>query len=144
MDEKVKEASNYHFSDLVVGQKAETVIRIDKKSIDQFADCSGDYSPIHSSLEFAHERGHENHVGHGLLLGAFVSQLIGMKLPGKFGMLQSVNLKFHKTYYAGDEIVINGTIKDIVEVVKTIIIDIKIHRGNDLICSGTVQSGVSE
>ena len=84
------EILEYTFDNLIIGATEEINIDVSQESIEHFARLSGDFSPIHIDESFAKESGFESQVVHGMLLGAFVSRLIGMKLPGKFGVLQKI------------------------------------------------------
>ncbi|MBN2210038.1 MAG: hypothetical protein JW709_01465, partial [Sedimentisphaerales bacterium] len=60
--------------------------------VDNFVALSGDISPLHIDEAFSKERGFSGRVAHGMIIGAFISRLVGVHLPGANALLQSVNL----------------------------------------------------
>jgi acyl dehydratase len=127
------EILEYTFDNLIIGATEEINIDVSQDSIEHFARLSGDFSPIHIDENFAKESGFESQVVHGMLLGAFVSRLIGMKLPGKFGVLQKIDLGFRKPCYAPSKLTIRGTIETKSAAVKLITLSITILQSTDVI-----------
>ena len=83
------EANNRRFEDLVVGDTASFDADITKNLIDEFAQLSGDRSPIHMSDAFAVDEEFRGRIAHGFLGASFFSQLIGMHLPGRYALYLS-------------------------------------------------------
>ena len=132
------------FQDLAVGRKEAIELRLTEAMLSDFSNVSGDASLIHTSSEFAKNSGFKDKVVHGLLLGSIASRLIGMKLPGKYGILHSITLNFHKPCYAGDTIIVEGEISEAVESVKTVVMKIRITRKDgELLVMGKAQIGVA-
>lgn len=127
------EILEYTFDNLIIGATEEISIDISQESIERFARLSGDFSPIHVDESFAKESGFESQVVHGMLIGAFVSKLIGMKLPGKFGVLQKIDLGFRKPCYAPSKLTIRGKIETKSAAVKLITLSITIFQVPDII-----------
>jgi 3-hydroxybutyryl-CoA dehydratase len=127
------EVLEHTFENLVIGATEEISIDISPESIEHFARLSGDFSPIHISESFAKESGFKGQVVHGMLIGSYVSKLIGMRLPGKFGVLQKIDLGFRKPCYAPSELIIRGTIKAKSTAVKSITLSITIFQAPDII-----------
>lgn len=135
----------YVFSDLKKGQKAVIELELTKDVLDRYANISGDSSSIHASAEFAKRSGFKDRVVHGMLLGSIVSRLVGMELPGKYGLLHSITLNFHKPCYIGDKVVVESEISEMVEAVKTVVENVRIsRRDGELLVSGKVQVGVAK
>lgn len=138
-----REMKEFTLEDLAVGQKASVEAKLTQKMVDNFSRISGDFSSLHTSTEYAESVGFEGRVVHGLLLGSIASRLAGMELPGKYGVIQSIALKFHKPCYVNDSIAVTGEVTDIIEAVKTIIVKLRIVRkGGGLIADGKIQIGV--
>jgi acyl dehydratase len=134
----------HKFQDLHVGDTAAIEVEITESIIEDFCRLSGDYSEIHISREFAREQGFQDRLVHGILIGAFMSRLIGMELPGKYGILQSIDIKFRNPCYPGDKLVIKGEITRIADVVKVIIVNIRILKADGtLVATGKAQVGVT-
>src|SRR3989344_6555478 len=69
---------------------------ITKEEVKKFAALSGDFNPIHT---------HDG-VVHGMFLGALVSRLIGMELPGPGALMIKESLEFKKPARVGDTVTI--------------------------------------
>lgn len=79
-----------------VGRSSHRTVDITEESVHSFATISGDFSPIHMDADSARQEGFVGPVTHGLLVGAYVSGLIGMKLPGAGSVLKSFHLDFRR------------------------------------------------
>lgn len=64
-----------------------------------FAELSGDYNPLHTDAAFAHAKGFTGVVVYGALLVAKLSNVIGMKLPGRDSVWVSFALQFHEPLF---------------------------------------------
>jgi 3-hydroxybutyryl-CoA dehydratase len=82
--------------DLPVGYRDAFEVDVTEADVLRFAELSGDHAPLHTDPDFARAQGLGGRVAHGLLLGALVSRLVGMQLPGRYGILQSVELAFRR------------------------------------------------
>ena len=100
------------FEDLSPGVSADISWTAEVAEIESFADLSGDRNPLHMDGAYARERGFADRVAHGFLLGAKVSALIGMFLPGRRCLLMEENLNFPNPVYPGDEVTLSGEVVD--------------------------------
>ncbi|MAG23200.1 MAG: hypothetical protein CMM09_03890 [Rhodospirillaceae bacterium] len=100
------------FEDLSPGVSADISWTVEVAEIESFADLSGDRNPLHMDGAYARERGFADRVAHGFLLGAKVSALIGMFLPGRRCLLMEENLNFPNPVYPGDEVTLSGEVVD--------------------------------
>ena len=100
------------FEDLSPGVSADISWTAEVAEIESFADLSGDRNPLHMDGAYARERGFADRVAHGFLLGAKVSALIGMFLPGRRCLLVEENLNFPNPVYPGDEVTLSGEVVD--------------------------------
>ena len=67
-----------------------------------FAGITGDNNPVHINEEFASETMFSGRIAHGMLTGAFVSTVLGMKLPGPGAIYVSQTLRFKAPVRIGD------------------------------------------
>jgi acyl dehydratase len=118
--------NEYLFDQLPIGKQEVLNVSITDKDIDRFADFSGDLSSIHMDNDYAVSRGFKKRISHGLLESAYVSALLGMKLPGKHGLLQSINCQFKAPCYVPNVLTIVGTIKWRSEAIKVVRIGITV------------------
>ena len=139
-------AARYTIEQLEVGQRYELLRTITADAVDAFAGVSGDLSPLHIDSEFARERGFRGSVAHGMLLGAFVSELVGMYLPGENALLQSVNLKFLAPAYVNDTLKIEASVDQVSLGTGTIVLKVNIQNTetDTTLVRGKVQVGFTQ
>src|SRR5687768_2298514 len=106
--------NEYAFADLTIGQAETLTIALEQRHVDDFIALSGDASIVHLSDEYARSRGFEQRLVHGVLVASFVSQFLGMRLPGKHGVLRSLQSDFRQPCYAPSTLTIRGTVARLV------------------------------
>lgn len=138
------EINDLHFSDLQIGFSQSIEIEVTQEDVDHFAALSGDISPIHVDEAFARQRGFPGRVAHGLLIGALISGLIGTRLPGSNGVLQSINLEFRRALIPPDRLHITGEIISLSEYTGQVKITVKVTDHQDhLLCVANVKTIVA-
>ena len=75
---------------------------ITDRDIEQFAEISTDYNPVHLDDEYARDTIFEGRIAHGMLTAGLVSAVIGEQLPGHGAIYLSQNLKFLAPVRPGD------------------------------------------
>jgi len=118
--------SDFTLFDLTMGQTDEIKVDVSLEDIDKFAQISGDYSPIHMDASFAKEQGLKGRIAHGMLIGALVSGFIGTRLPGRYGIMQSMDIGFKNPLVPPDTIQIKGEVVSISESVGQVVIKVTI------------------
>lgn len=106
---------SYKINELVCGMEAELIIVIQIDDIEKFAECTGDTSPIHLDEEYAKKTRFKGRIAHGMLLGGYISRLLGTMMPGEGTIYLEQTLKFLKPVYPEDKITIKGKVIEIVE-----------------------------
>ena len=122
----------YSFDELTIGQKATFTKKIDEQLVDDFAKLSGDLNPLHMNEEYAKNTKFGKRVCHGMLLASFLSQLVGMYLPGKNSLYFSQSLNFRNPCFVNDEITIEGEIIEKKSSINFITLKTTIHNQNDI------------
>ena len=122
----------YSFDELSIGQKVTFTKKIDEKLVDDFAKLSGDLNPLHMNEEYAKNTKFGKRVCHGMLLASFLSQLVGMYLPGKNSLYFSQSLNFRNPCFVNDEITIEGEIIEKKSSTNFITLKTTIHNQNDI------------
>jgi len=102
------------YEDIQIGDTAVFSKTISEYDIYQFAGITGDFNPMHIDQEFAKNTIFKERIAHGLLIGSFISTVLGMKLPGPNTIYLSQNFNFIAPVKLGD------TIKVIVEVLEKV------------------------
>ena len=104
------ELPEYTFDEIEIGLTKQFQIAITESMIDDFAKISGDYNPLHMNEKFAQSRDFKNRVCHGMLLGSLFSRLIGMYVPGKYGLYFSQTLNFVNPTIVDDAVTVTGKV----------------------------------
>lgn len=98
------ETNGYFFEDLSVGMSATFAKTVTEADIAAFAGVSGDFNPVHINEEFAKTTMFKGRIAHGMLSGAFISTVFGMKMPGPGCIYVSQLLKFKAPVKIGDTV----------------------------------------
>ena len=107
MNEKLSE---YTLDEIEIGLTKQFDIKITESMIDDFARISGDYNPLHMDEKTAQARKFTNRVCHGMLLASLFSRLVGMYIPGKYGLYFSQTLNFVNPSIVNDNITVIGEV----------------------------------
>ena len=136
----MKKCAEIHtFESLQVGDYASIDCPITEEDIASFAKLSGDQNPLHVDASYAARTPFGKKIAHGMLLGAFVSQLIGMKLPGHHALLMKESLEFKKPVQSGDLITVRGVVTHKSNATRLIELGFTLIRGDDTIAVGNAQ-----
>jgi 3-hydroxybutyryl-CoA dehydratase len=104
----------YYFEELSIGMAASFAKTVTEADIANFAGVSGDFNPVHVNEDFAKTTMFGGRIAHGMLSAAFISTVLGMKLPGPCCIYVGQSLKFKAPVHIGD------TVTARVEVVSTL------------------------
>lgn len=118
--------NDYAFDDLPIGKQETLTVQITECDIDHFASFSGDSSTIHMNADYAASRGFKGRLAHGLLVSSYISAFLGMELPGKHGLLQSINCQFRAPCYAPNVLTITGMVARRSEAIRVVTIQITV------------------
>lgn len=99
--------------DFELGYTVENRHVITDDIVHSFCALTGDYSPLHVDDEFAKASRFGRRLVHGMLTSAYITEIIGMKLPGRNGIYMNQSLAFRKPVYIGDEVTIRAEIMGI-------------------------------
>ena len=109
MGEKLAE---YSFDEIEIGMQKNFQVSITENMLKEFIELSGDYSPLHTSKEYASSTSFKKRVCSGMFLSSFFSRLVGMYLPGKHALHISQSLKFVNPCFIGERITVEGKVVD--------------------------------
>lgn len=134
--------NNYRFSDLSVGQSVSFSVTITEQMMDSFLNLSGDENPLHCDSDFAITQGYKDRVVYGLLTTSFISKLVGVLLPGKYCLLQGIELKYTNPVYVGDILVVKGRVDELHESVQRMTLKVEIiNQDEKKVVKGKVEIG---
>lgn len=118
--------ATYTIDELKEGLEAKIERLITKEDIQNFANLTNDFHPLHTSVTYSKANGFKDIIAHGLLLSSFSSTIIGMKLPGENAIILSQTFQYKKPVYPGTQLLINGVLEKIDTRISIIEIKIKI------------------
>ena len=130
------ELPEYTFDEIEMGLTKQFQIIITESMIDDFAKISGDYNPLHMDEKFAQSRDFKNRVCHGMLLGSLFSRLIGMYVPGKYGLYFSQTLNFVNPTIVDDAVTVTGKVISKSESTKIIELKTTIKNSSHVLVDG--------
>ena len=131
------ELLEYTFDEIKIGLKKEFQIKITESLVKDFAEISGDFSPIHMNENYAKETFFKKRIVHGMLLSSLLSRIQGMYLPGKHALYFSQSLNFRNPCFIDDTVTVSGTVIAKSESTKILKIESIIkNQNNEIILSG--------
>jgi 3-hydroxybutyryl-CoA dehydratase len=137
--------NNYKFVDIHVGLEESFSVRVKSEKLDKFLKISGDINPLHTDTEYSKSKGFSDRVVYGMLTASFFSTLVGVYLPGKYCILQGIDIQFSKPVYIDDILTITGKVSYINEAYKQIEIKaIIINQDNEKVSKATIKVGVMD
>ena len=92
------------FDKIQPGDEAHFEKTISAQDVDGFAALSGDSNPLHMDDNFARRTTFGRRVVHGMLLGSYVSTLIGTRCPGSGALWSQQNFRWQAPVFIGDSI----------------------------------------
>ncbi len=99
--------------ELSVGMAASLTRTVLEEDVEAFAQISGDINPVHLDEAFARSTRFGGRIAHGMLTGAYISAVIGTRLPGTGTIYLSQSLSFRAPVRIGDTVVATVTVSDI-------------------------------
>jgi 3-hydroxybutyryl-CoA dehydratase len=109
---KSQNIAQYRLDDISPGLTKNFKIKVTESMTEEFAKLTGDYSPLHMDEEYARTTNFGHRICHGMLVGSFFSRLVGMYLPGKYGLLLSYSLRHLLPCFPDQEIKVEGRVLD--------------------------------
>ena len=137
--------NEYKFSDIEIGLIESFNTTINTSMMDKFLDISDDINPLHIDEDYAKNKGFPNRVVYGMLTASFYSTLVGVYVPGKYCILQGIDIQFSKPVYIDDTLTITGKVSYINEAYKQIEIKATIvNQENKKVSKATIKVGVMD
>lgn len=133
------EACVLALADLAEGQQAVVDFEVSAREMQLFAELSGDFNPLHTDDAFARAKGFEGAVVYGALMVAKVSQLIGMRLPGRDSVWASLSLDFRKPLYVGQAAQVEGVVTDVSASTGMVALKLSVRAAGKMLAKGTAE-----
>lgn len=102
--------NEYRWHDLSIGMQQSFEATFTDAMSQTFAQLSGDVNPLHVDRDYAVTAGFHGPVLFGMLTSSLYSQLVGVYLPGKFALLQGIDIDFNAPCHAGERLAVHGEI----------------------------------
>ncbi|HKR88063.1 MAG TPA: MaoC family dehydratase [Phenylobacterium sp.] len=103
-----------YFEDLTEGQSAEMTRVASAAVVEAFAEVSGDVNPVHLDEAYARTTSFGGRIAHGALAAAYISAVIGVKMPGPGAVFLTQSLRFRRPIRLGDPVTARVTIKTLI------------------------------
>jgi len=135
--------NSYKFVDIHLGLEESFSVRVKSEKLDKFREISGDINPLHTDTEYSKSRGFSDRVVHGMLTSIFFSTLVGVYLPGKYCILQGIDIQFSKPVYIDDVLTITGKVSYINEAYRQIEVKaVIVNQDDEKVSKATIKVGV--
>ena len=95
---------------LSIGQSAERSFSVTDERVRAFAEVSEDRNPVHLDEAYAAKTMFRGRVAHGMLLGGFISAVLGDDLPGPGSIYLGQTLEFLHPVRIGDRVTVKVTV----------------------------------
>ena len=105
--------NRYTFEEIKEGMEESFSVTLSEAMMEQFKEITGDVNPLHCDAAFAKEKGFDQKVVYGMLTASFLSTMAGVYLPGENSLIQSVEVKFVKPVFPGEEITFTGKVSEV-------------------------------
>lgn len=101
------------FEDLHLDQSAQIARTVSAADVEAFAAVSGDDNPLHLDEAYAQTTPFKRRIAHGMLTGAYISAVLGSRLPGPGAVYVSQSLRFRRPVGLGDEVTTTVTVREL-------------------------------
>lgn len=129
---------SYTIDMLEVGQKESFTKTITESDVYTFAGVSGDLNPAHVNEEYAKNSMFKKRIAHGVLSGALISTVFGMKMPGPGSIFMENNMKFLKPVYFNDTITAEVEVAEVLLEKNIVKFETRcINQNGDVVIKGT-------
>ena len=129
-------SGGYIFEELYVGMTAEKAVEVTEARIQQFAEASDDFNPVHMDEAFASKTAYRGRIAHGLLSPSFGPCAAGMILPGAGAIFLPQRTSFHKPVKIGDVVVARISVASMDAETARVVLRCEGLVGEDLVMDG--------
>jgi len=109
----IESIENKTFDEIQLGDQVTLTRELSTDDINLFALVSGDVNPTHMDSEFMRSiSGSDKVSGHGMWIGALISNLLGTQLPGPGTIYKGQTLEFAQPVALGDKVTLTITVSE--------------------------------
>jgi len=136
--------NEYKISDISIGMKEAFSVTITEQMMQEFLDITSDVNPLHVNEQYAKENGFDNRVVYGMLTASMISTLGGCYLPGKYCLIQGVDIRFAKPVFVGDILEVLGEVSKVDFDLRYLEIKVTIkNQKGEKVLRGILKAGVN-
>ena len=137
--------NEYRFDEIQVGQEESFEITITEEMMEAFKTVTEDVNPLHNDSSYAKEKGFEGKVVFGMLTASFLSTMAGVYMPGKYSLIQSVEVKFAKPVFPGEKLTFTGKVSEKNDTFRFIVLKVNaVNEAGEKKVKASMQIGVME
>ena len=132
----------YRWEDLTLGLKHSFEATFTEEMAQEFARISGDINPLHVDRAYASSAGFASPVLFGMMTSSLYSTLVGVYLPGKYALLQGIDIDFNSPVFAGDKLFVQGEVVFLSEAYKRLEVKASIRKEDrKLVSKAIIRAG---
>ena len=113
------------------------VFKATNEMMQSFVEISGDVNPVHTDSNYATSRGFDGMVVYGGILVAQISRMVGMHLPGRDSLWNSLNIQFAHPLLVGQTAELEARVEHISEATSSIEFKFKITSQGKKLAKGS-------
>ena len=137
--------NEYRITDISAGHQESFSVTVTEDMMAKFQAITGDINPLHVSDDFAKEKGFPQRVVYGMLTASLISTLGGVYLPGKYCLIQGVEVRFAKPVFIGDVLEVTGEAVKVDRDLRYLEIKVTIrNQRNEKVLRGLLKAGVMD
>ena len=137
--------NEYRITDISAGHQESFSVTVTEDMMAKFRAITDDINPLHVSDEFAKEKGFPQRVVYGMLTASLISTLGGVYLPGKYCLIQGVEVRFAKPVFIGDVLEVTGEAVKVDRDLRYLEIKVTIrNQRNEKVLRGLLKAGVMD
>ena len=120
-----------------VDEAFETSLLMSEEVIRKFCDISSDTNAVHNDAAYARRHGFREPIVYGNLLGALISNLVGMQLPTNEVIILRESIDFRNPAYRGDVVKLRATVASLHEAVSSVQLKLQFTTETSQVATGT-------
>jgi 3-hydroxybutyryl-CoA dehydratase len=113
----------YYVEDLKPGMSESFSKTVSERDVQLFGEVSGDMNPVHFDEAYARKTIFRGRIAHGVLSLAFLSTVLGMKMPGPGTIFLSQATRFKAPVRIGDTVTAICTVRELLPEKRRVIFD---------------------
>ncbi len=127
---------SFRIDELQTGMFCSFEADLGKNEVKTFAELTGDISPLHIDTNYGEATPYGTNLIHGMLAASHFSTLIGVLLPGRAALINSVQFEFVKPIPVDSTVVFSAKIIALSRVASTIRLSLVALRDGEVTIKG--------